>query len=85
MKQSLQSGWRTIEWHVEFLTHDLYRHVDISHTIEHIWNEISGLKGLRIAPIGHFVICRTVNVMKNRSRQTLLCKPPEITKVVTVC
>jgi hypothetical protein len=85
MKQPLQGGWRTIERHVELLTHDLYRHIDVSHTIEDIWNKISSLKGLRIAPIGHFVIGCTINVMKDRSWQTLLCKPPEITKVVTVC
>ena len=85
MKQPLQGSWCAIERHIEFLTHDLYRQVDVSHTIEHIWNKISGLKRLRIAPIGHFVICCTINVMKDRSWQTLLCKSSEITKVVTVC
>ena len=70
VKQPLQGGRRTKNRQTQLAAHHLNRHVDISNPGQHIGHEVIIFKGVRVAPVGHLIIGRAVDIVKDRPRQT---------------
>ncbi len=84
MKQSLQRSRGQKERHIELDAHNRRRHVDRLDTGQHIRHQITVFIGCRIAPVGHLVVCRTVDVVENRPGQALFCAAPKLLGIVTI-
>ena len=54
------------------------------HAAQHVGHQITALEACRILPMGHLVVCRSVDIIKNRTWQPSSGELPEIMKVVTV-
>src|SRR5207249_1302820 len=84
MEQALQRGGRAIDRHCELLTHHCYRHIDGFHAAQDVGHEVTALEARCILAIRHLVVSRSVDVVKDRTRQTSPGEAPEIMKIVTV-
>ena len=84
VEKTLQGGGRAIDRQGELLTHDGHREINFLYAAQHIGYEVTALERFRVTPVGHLVISRAVDVIKNWTGQPSLGQPPEIMKVVTV-
>ena len=84
MKQPLQCRGRQKQGQINGDTHHRGREIDLLNPCQHIGHEITAFISFSIAPVGDFIISRTVDVMENRARQTRLCQPAKLLGVVTV-
>ena len=84
MKQTLQSGRRTKKRHIQFCPHHLNRHIHFSNPAQYIGHQINRLIGLAIAPIGHLIIGRAINIMKYRPGQAAARQIAHIFNIVTI-
>ena len=84
VEQALQRSGRAIDRHRQLLAHDGHRHIDGFHAAQDVGHEVAALEARRIPAIGHLVVCRSVDVVEDRTRQPPSGQSPEIMEVVTV-
>ena len=84
VKQPLQGGGREEQWHGQFLAHDRRAHVDILDAGEHIGDQITAFIGFGIAPPGHLVVSRAIDIIEDRKGQALSGKRAEVVHIVAI-
>src|SRR5262245_19375732 len=82
MEETLKRGRRAIDRQGKLLAHDGHGEVNSPDAAQDIRHEIAVLEACRIAPVGHFVVGCTVDVVEDRPRQSSPRQLPEILKVV---
>jgi hypothetical protein len=84
VEKTLQGGSRAIDRKSELLAHDGDGEIDFLYTAQDVGHEVTGLEGLRVAPVGRFVFGRAVDVIEDWAGQPSLGETSEIMKVVTL-
>ncbi len=84
VEHALKRRWRQKQGHVDLLTHDGRFHINGFDAGENIRDQIAALISLRIAPPGHFVVGRPVDIMKHRARQPLARERPKIFNIMAI-
>jgi hypothetical protein len=60
------------------------KEINFLYTAQDVGHEVTALKGLRVTPVGRFVLGGAVDVIEYWTGQPSLSQLPEIMKVVTV-
>ena len=60
------------------------KEINFLYTAQDVGHEVTALKGLRVTPVGRFVLGGAVDVIEYWSGQPSLGETPEIMKVVTI-
>jgi hypothetical protein len=79
--EPLQGGRRAIERHSELLPHDSDGCVDSSNPAKHIRHQVTAVEAFAVPAKRNFIVRSTIDVIKNRARQT---PPGEFSKVMKV-
>jgi len=84
IEQALQRGRRAVERHSELLPHHRHRQVNRFDPAQHVRHEIALFEARRIAPIRHFIVGRSVDVVEDRARQPPHGKPSKVMEAVAI-
>src|SRR5215471_13094495 len=84
VEETLQGGRRAIDRQRKLLAQDGDGEIDVFYAAQDVGHEVAGLEGLRVAPVGHLVVRRAVDVIEYRSGQPSFGQTAEIMKVMTV-
>ena len=84
VEEALQCSRRAIDRQGQLLAHDSDREINSLDAPQHVGHEIAVLEACRIAPMGHLVVGRSIDVVEDRARQPSPRQSTKIVKVVAV-
>ena len=84
VEQPLERGRRTEKGNCELLTHYSHGKIDGFDPAQDIGNQVAVVEARRVAAICHLIVCRSVNIVENRTWQPSHSKFAEVMEIMAI-